>query len=77
MLIKRGCRHNSVVLSSPTILGPGFESQAHHLCFIQFMLLKLLLGLKKNENKQKEAGIGPYFKRMFEQRPEVVFIEYL
>ena len=41
------------------------------------MLLKLLLGLKKNENKQKEAGIGPYFKRMFEQRPEAVFIEYL
>ena len=41
--------------------GPGFESQAHHLCFFQFVLLKLLLELEKNENKQKEAGIGPYF----------------
>ena len=41
--------------------GPGFESQAHHLRFFQFVLLKLLLELEKNENKQKEAGIGPYF----------------
>ena len=32
--------------------GPRFESQAHHLCFFQ-----------KNENKQKEAGIGPFKKR--------------
>ena len=42
--------------------GPRFESQAHHLCFFQFVLLKLLLELGKNENKQKEAGIGPYLK---------------
>ena len=41
--------------------GPGFESQAHHLRFFQFGLLKLLLELEKNENKRKEAGIGPYF----------------
>ena len=33
--------------------GPGFESQAHHLHFFQFVLLKLLLELEKNENKQK------------------------
>ena len=39
---------------------PGFESQAHHLCFFQFVLLKLYQ--ENNENKQKEAGIGPYFK---------------
>ena len=38
--------------------GPGFKSQAHHLHFFQFLLLKLLLKLEKNENKQKEAGIG-------------------
>ena len=43
--------------------GPGFESQAHHLRFFQFVLLKLLLELEKNENKQKEAGIGPYLKK--------------
>ena len=39
--------------------GPGFESQAHHLHFFQFVLLKLLLELEKNENKQN----GPYFKK--------------
>ena len=37
--------------------GPGFESQAHH----QFVLLKLYQ--ENNENKQKEAGIGPFFKK--------------
>ena len=47
----------------PTICGPGFESQAHHLRLFQFVLLKLLLELEKNENKRKEAGIGPYFKK--------------
>ena len=39
--------------------GPGFKSQAHHLCFYQFILLKLYR--ENNENKQKEAGIGPFF----------------
>ena len=41
--------------------GPGFESQAHHLRFFQFVLLKLYR--ENNENKQKEAGIGPFLKR--------------
>ena len=41
--------------------GPGFESQAHHLCFFQFVLLKLYQ--ENNENKQKEARIGPYLKK--------------
>ena len=39
---------------------PGFESQAHHLCFFQFVLLKLYR--ENKENKQKEAGICPFFK---------------
>ena len=39
--------------------GPGFESQALHLRF--FQLLKLYR--ENNENKQKEAGIGPFFKK--------------
>ena len=39
--------------------GPGFKSQALHLCFFQFVLLKLYR--VNNENKQKEAGIGPFF----------------
>ena len=41
--------------------GPGFESQAHYLCFFQFILLKLYQ--ENNKNKQKEAGIGPYLKK--------------
>ena len=39
--------------------GHRFESQAHHLCFFKFVLLKLYR--ENNENKQKEAGIGPFF----------------
>ena len=39
--------------------GPGFESQVHHLRFFQFVLLKLYR--ENDENKQKEAGIGPFF----------------
>ena len=43
--------------------GPEFESQAHHLRFFQFVLLKLYQ--ENNENKQKEAGIGPFKKVLF------------
>ena len=48
--------------SAPTIhssCSPGFESQAHHhQGFFQFVLLKFFL--EKDENKQKEARIGPF-----------------
>ena len=37
---------------------PRFKSQAHHLHFFQFVLK---LYREKNENKQKEAGIGLFF----------------
>ena len=40
--------------------GPRFESQAHHLHFFQFVLLKLYQ--ENNQNKPKEAGIG-HFKK--------------
>ena len=44
--------------------GPGFDSQALHLRFFQFVLLKLYReNNENNENKQKEAGIGPFFKK--------------
>ena len=56
----RGGRHSSVVLSAPTILWPWIKSQAHHLCFFQFVLL--ILYRENNENKQKEAGVGPFLK---------------
>ena len=48
-----GNRHSSVVSSAPTIL--QFESQAHHLRFFQFVLLKLYC--KKDENEQKRLGL--------------------
>ena len=34
----KGCRHNSVDSSVPSILPPGFKTQAHHQSFYQFEL---------------------------------------
>ena len=42
---------------------PSFESQAHHLQFFQFVLLKLYR--ENNKIKQKEAGIGPIFLKIY------------
>ena len=52
-----GCRHSSV----PSCC-PGFESQAHHLCIFSFIVFVLYLSYEKNENKQKEARFGSFFK---------------
>ena len=41
--------------------GRGFESHAHYLHFFQFVLINLWW--EKDENKQKEAGICPFFKK--------------
>ena len=41
---------------------PRFKSQAHHLHFFQLVLLKLCR--ENTENKQKEAGIGPFLKTL-------------
>ena len=56
-----GC-HSSVVSSAPTILRPQVRipstpSMLYSIC-IEIVMRK------KNENKQKEAGIGPFFKKM-------------
>ena len=42
---------------------PGFESQAHHLCFFQIVYLSFELECEKNKNNQKDAGIGPFLKK--------------
>ena len=45
---------------------PGFESQAHHLGFYFIysqICLYLSLYCEKNDNKQKVAGFGPFFKK--------------
>ena len=52
--------------------GPGFESQADHLRFFQFVLLKL-----HQENKQKEAGIGQFFKNLQSKFVSSVLTIYL
>ena len=59
--------------------GPGFESQAHHLCFFQFILLKLemvlLLECGENENKQKSTSKWPNHRNCITSTPfEVYFI---
>ena len=41
--------------------GPWFESQAHHLRFFQFVILKVYL--ENNEKNKKEARIGPFLKK--------------
>ena len=44
----------------------GFESQAHHLQFFQFILLKLWLKCQKRTKiNEKEDGIGPHFKKEY------------
>ena len=48
---------------------PGFESQAYHLCFFN---LYWNCNEKRTEIKQKEAGIGPFFKKTFSQ----IIIDY-
>ena len=49
---------------------PGFDSQALHLRFFQFVLLKLYR--ENNENKQKEAGIGPFKKNIVIFKPKIL-----
>ena len=48
----------SVVSSAPTISGRRFKSHAHSLSF--FNLYYWNCNDKKDENKQKGAGIGPF-----------------
>ena len=48
-----GGRHGSVVLSTPPILRPGFESQEQHLCL-------------KNK-KESRDGAGSFFKKMMQR----------
>ena len=51
-------RHSSVVTSAPTILRPGFESQAHNLCFFNLHCIVQIENVidewEKGENKQTD-----------------------
>ena len=55
-----GGHHSPVDLSRLPICGPGFESQVHHLCFVQLksnFVLCLSLCWGKEENKQKRGCV--------------------
>ena len=61
-------RHSSVDSSATSILPPQVRvpstpsRYAFLIYTVQFVYLSLGLECEKNENKQKEAGIGPFFK---------------
>ena len=57
----RGCRHSSVESSAPTILPPRVRVPS--MPSTLFHLFVLYLSCEKNENKQKEAGFGPFKKK--------------
>ena len=40
---------------------PGFQSQAYHLSFYKI----IVVSCRKDENKRKEAGIGPFFLKKY------------
>ena len=62
----RGCRHSSVDLSAPSILPPQVQvpstpSMVFSIYIVQIVYLSFELECEKNENKQKVAGISPFF----------------
>ena len=74
MYMSRGKRERVAAIARRFCLclpscGPGFESQAHHLRYFQFLLLKLYR--ENNKNKQKEARIGPFYKRERERGTQI------
>ena len=69
-----------ICLRLPSCL-PGFESQAHHLCFFSIYIVRIVylsfkLECEKNENKQKEAGNGPFFKNEKLNMTVVNYVEH-
>ena len=57
-----GCRHSSVDLSAPTILPPWVRFPSTLSMLLSFIVkFVLYLLCENNENKQKEAGFGPFF----------------
>ena len=61
-LLKNGCRHCSVESSVPSILLPGFETQAHHLCFYQFIFV--LCHVEKTKINKKRSVLAHFLKKL-------------
>ena len=63
-----GCRYSSVDSSAPSIMPPRVQVQStpstlFSIYIVQIVYLSFELECEKNKNKQKEAGIGPFFKK--------------
>ena len=63
-----GCRHSSLDLSAPSILPPRVwvpttPSTLFSIYIVQIVYLSIELECEKNKDKQKEAGIGPFFEK--------------
>ena len=52
---------------------PGFQSQAYHLSFYKI----IGVSCRKDENKRKEAGIGPFFFKKILEKLLSVLIQLL
>ena len=58
-MVGSGCGAVGRVVASDT-RGPGFESSHRQLLLNIYLLLTVC---RKDENKEKEAGNGPFFKK--------------
>ena len=70
---KQGRRHSSVDLSMPSIQPPCIRvpstpSMLFSIYIAQTVYLSIEFEYEKNENKQKEAGIGPFLNKLAPQR---------
>ena len=73
-----GCCHSSVDLSAPFIVHPWVRvpsrpSTLFSIYIFQIVYLSFELDCEKNENKQKEAEVGPLFKKYITLTSEGVF----
>ena len=65
---REGCRYSSVDLSAPSIMPPWVRvpntpTTLFSIYIVQIVYLSFELECEKNENKQKEAGIGLFLKK--------------
>ena len=59
-----GCRHSSVDSSVPINLPPQVRVPSMSSMLSSFIIkIVLYWSCEKNENKQKEAGFGPFLKK--------------
>ena len=69
----KGCRRSSVDFSVPTILLPWVQVPSTPTTLSSFIVtFGLNLSSEKNENKQKEAGYGPFKKNTVTVSPELL-----